>query len=517
MNKRIIISGVVGALSAMPATAEIWMTDTQEEWNDTVTKKDGLEISEGMVSSTEKSVVISSSLKRFDKKRSAKSIQIDQSPVWHNWTATKNIGPSNLGDAPVMLSLGKENYWMFGRLRGGGNKDFKPERAKLAGFNTRLLTTPYKNQYTAPGGLKKNQKGYHAWQSKDMINWVHHGSVTDAKGRWMTTAEYVDGKAYFYYDFPNDQDPHLIIDDNLTDGKLGKDMGITFKDPSDGSDCTFIRDLDGKFHVIAEDWGPIDASAHAWDSPLATHAVSSDGIRNFKILSPAVDERTKPTGKFAEFIHPHWHKEDPDNYPAKVYNGKRTYHGIKPGGKAAFSKYEIHEPSQNAFGDWASISIGGQYYLFGDFEPAHSGKKKQKMSVAWFTSSSIDKKFSFCGNIGSGHPDPDIMFAEGKFYLATQQKEDYVSPGPWVDGVEVRVGVDTDNDGGVDQWSDWQEVKEVYDYVPGFAKQVAKTPAKMDLSKLPKGYGFQYEVKVVSSPKNASQAIIDKVAVSFGK
>jgi hypothetical protein len=48
----------------------------------------------------------------------------------------------------------------------------------------------------------------------------------------MTTAEFVDGKAYLYYDFPNDADPHLYIDEDLTDGKPGKDMGLVFKDPS---------------------------------------------------------------------------------------------------------------------------------------------------------------------------------------------------------------------------------------------------------------------------------------------
>ena len=66
------------------------------------------------------------------------------------------------------------------------------------------------------------------------------------------------------------------------------------------------------------------------------------------------------------------------------------------------------------------------------------------MSVGWFTSGSIDEPFQWCSNVGEGHPDPDIMFAQGKFYLATQQNLDFVSPGPWVEDVEVRVGVDID-------------------------------------------------------------------------
>lgn len=507
----------MGSLSSMTVSAETWTTDSQEEWNKNLTKKDGLEIADGFASPAAKEAVLSSVIKRFDKKRSAQSIEIGQSPVWLNWEPVKNIGPSNLKDAPVFLQMGPGNYWMFGRYGRGKVKGFEPKSTKLEGFDTPLMTTPFKNQFNAPGGLEKSQGGYHAWQSRDMVNWVHHGAVTDSKGKWMTTAEYVDGKAYFYYDFPNDQDPHLVIDDDLTDGKLGKDMGMAFKDPSGGSDCAFIRDLDGNFHVIAEDWSPIDASKHAWDSPLATHAVSPDGIRDFKILPPPVDERTKPTGKFAEFLHPHWHKEDPENYPGKVYEGDKPYHGIKPGKKAAFSRYEIHEPAQNAFGDWASIAIGGQYYLFGDFDPATAHGDKKAMSVAWFTSSSIDKQFSFCGNLGSGHPDPDVVFAEGKFYLATQMKTDYVSSGPWVESVEVRVGVDTDNDGAIDQWSEWQQVRESYDYISGFAKQVARTPAKLDLSKLPEGYGFQFEMKLTDTTENASKPLLDKVSVTFGE
>ncbi|MFC1760787.1 hypothetical protein ACFL6U_01750, partial [Planctomycetota bacterium] len=99
----------------------------------------------------------------------------------------------------------------------------------------------------------------------------------------------------------------------------------------------------------------------------------------------------------------------------------------------------------------------------------------------------------------------------------TQTTSDYVSPGPWVETVEVRVGVDTNNDGAIDQRTDWQAVKETYDYIPGFSKQVAKTPAKMDLSDLPKGYGFQFEVKITDSTENDSQPQLDKVSFTFSE
>lgn len=96
------------------------------------------------------------------------------------------------------------------------------------------------------------------------------------------------------------------------------------------------------------------------------------------------------------------------------------------------------------------------------------------MSVAWFTSDDINKTFTFCSNIGQVHPDPDILFAEGRFYLVTQMKTDYVSNGPWVETVEVRVGVDTTNNGVIDQWSNWQLVREQYDYIDGFLNRLRK-------------------------------------------
>jgi hypothetical protein len=137
------------------------------------------------------------------------------------------------------------------------------------------------------------------------------------------------------------------------------------------------------------------------------------------------------------------------------------------------------------------------------------------MSVGWFTSPSIDKQFTWCDKIGNGHPDPDIGFAEGQFYLFTQQKTDFVSPGPWVEKIEARVGVDTDNDGKLDQWTDWIEVKETYDYCKGFSKHVDKTPARIELHDLPAGYGFGSELRLTDTTENKSQPMMDRVTLTF--
>jgi membrane-associated protease RseP (regulator of RpoE activity) len=492
-------------------SGEKWIIDSQSDWLAATADHAHLKFTDGLATPTAREATFRSVLITSEKKRTAESLTIDQSPVWHNWEPIPNLGPANLGDAPVMLTVGPENYWMFGRYGGSQKKQgFQSKAAELDGFDVPLKTTPFPNQYDAPGGLKKGLGGYHAWQSRDMISWVHHGPVTEAFSSWVTTAEYADGKLYLYYDYPNDQDPHLYIDDDLTDGLPGENKGMAFKDPSHGSDCAFIRDLKGNFHVIYEDWSPIDASTHSWDSPLAGHAVSRTGLGDFRILPPAVDVRTKPTGRFGEYPHPHWHATDPKNYPGKPAPVDVPMHRIKKGEVRSFAKYEIHEPEQDAFGDWASICIGGQYYLFADYHPAKSG-----IRVGWFTSSSLDKPFTFCGEIGKGHPDPDIMFAEGKFYLATQMSTDYVSPGPWVETVEARVGVDTDKDEKIDQWTDWTEVKESYDYIKGFSKQIAKTPAKMVLSKLSAGHGFLVQLRLTDSTENRSKPIIERMSLSF--
>ncbi|WP_182867970.1 hypothetical protein [Stieleria mannarensis] len=504
MNLR-SLSLIAALLAGAQLHAADWTIDSADDWKTNIQSAEGATVAGGSVSPTAKTATIVTRIHTSDEKRSAKSLVIDQSPIWQNWNPIENLGPSNLADAPVLLTVGPDNYWMFGRYGGGkpgrakGQKQgaksasFKPEPVTLEGFDIPLQTTRFPNQFDAPGGLKPGKGGYHAWQSRDMKNWVHHGPVTETFSKWVTSAEWVDGKALIYYDFPNDQDPHVYVDEDLFDGQPGKNMGMAVKDPSHGSDAGFIRDLQGNMHVIIEDWSPISANKRSWDSPLAGHAVSPNGIDGFVFREPAVDNRTTPTGKIGTYKHPHWAKEDPKNYKTNV------------------AEYNIHEPEQEAYGDWAAICIGGRYYLFGDYDPAGG----HEMSVGWFTSPSIDEPFTWCDNIGKGHPDPDVAFAEGQFYLATQQKTDFVSPGPWVESVEARVGVDTDNDDKIDRWTDWTEVKETYDYIPGFSKQIAKTPAELDLATLPAGYGFQVELRLTDTTDNKSKPIIQRVSLSF--
>jgi hypothetical protein len=449
------------------------------------------------------SATYSSIVKRYANKRSANSIIFEQAADWNSWAPIKNVGPTNLRNAPVFLSKGDNDYWLFGQY-GEVNKkqNFTAKNVVLADYNIPLQSTPFTNQYDAPGGLRESLGGYHAWQSKDMLNWVHHGPVTELFAKWVTSAEYVDGKTYLYYDYPNDQDPHLYIDSDLTDGAPGENIGMVFKDPSHGSDAAFFRESDGSMHVIYEDWTPIDASKHSWDSPLAGHAVSKNGVDDYEAMPPAIDLRTTPTGKIKQHKHPHW-KQHPD-WDTNI------------------AEYEEHIPVQDAFGDWAMIKVGSQYYLFGDYDHAehsqsngHSDKEASaNMSIARFTTASLDNEFKLVGDFGkTGHPDPDVGFAEGKFYLITQTK-DFVSTGPWVDSVTARVGVDIDNDGKIDHWTAWQKVTEKYQQKTGFVKHVERTPATLNLSSLPAGYGFSFEYRTQADP-NGVTPTLNKVSMSF--
>lgn len=423
-----------------------WNVDSDAEWQQAGSNSTGLTIADGEAKPTGATADYSSITRTFSNKMKPQKLTFRQSPVWDNWIEVDNVGPTNAADAPIFLPVANDDYYFLGR---------------------------------------GTSKGYHAWHSTDMINWTDHGKVTNGSSdRWATSAEYKDGRFYIIFDKPNDEDPHLYIDDNLKDGQLGTYHNMVFNDPSHGSDASLFRnDEDSLFHIIYEDWTPINAKTHSWDSPLAGHTSSPDCINGFlpHEHTPVVDHRTTPTGDTGTYKHP---------------TGTHTYY--------------VHKPEQDAFGDWTTIKIGSQLYLFSDFHPV--GKS---IRVARFTSNSIYKEFTLAGELGDGHPDPTTGFAEGQFYLITQQTKDYISPGPWVEEVEARGGVDTDADGSIDKWTDWQVIKETYDHKPGYARVVDAAPAELNLSSLPEGFGFKFEFRVTDKTSNSSVPIMDKVQMSL--
>ena len=51
--------------------------------------------------------------------------------------------------------------------------------------------------------------------------------------------------------------------------------------------------------------------------------------------------------------------------------------------------------------------------------------------------------------------------------------------------MEARLGVDTTNDGKEDTFGDWTVIRECYERIPGFAKQVKRNPAQLNVGDLP--------------------------------
>ena len=437
---------------------DVWEINDHASWIANEKTSSNLTLSNGFAEPTATNAQFSSVTKTFPIKRKARSITFLQSPVWENWTASAaDLGPSGAGDAPVFVPAGEDDYYFLGLGTG---------------------------------------QVYHAWHSTDMITWKHKGPVTSgAAGRWVTSAEYKDGLFYIYADHSNDHTPYVFIDDDLGDGVAGTLMGAAFPraEGEHGSDCSLFRDnADGLFHLIYEDWSPIKASSHSWDSPLAGHTTSVDGITGFVEgdHQPPVDLRTTPTGETG-------------TYP--THESHRT-----TGVQGDTIEYQIHSPAQNAYGDWTTVKVGSRYFMFCDDHPAG-----QSIRMGRFASDSIYGQFNYMGEMHDGHPDPSVGFAEGQFYLFTQQNTDYTSPGPWVDGVEARAGVDTDGDGSIDQWTTWQSIYEAYDYTPGFIRVVTLTPAGLDLSSLPEGYGFEFEFKIDDSVVAAASPIMDQVTMTF--
>ncbi|MBO24625.1 MAG: hypothetical protein CMO65_05420, partial [Verrucomicrobiales bacterium] len=130
--------------------------DSQADWEKAIASSNGVAVANGTVSPNGKTGQLKTKLKRFDRKRSALSLTIRQSPIWQNWIPIENLGPENLRDAPVLLTVGPGNYWMFGRY--GNNKpkakrgeqakrlvSFTPHEAKLEGFDMPLQTTRFPN------------------------------------------------------------------------------------------------------------------------------------------------------------------------------------------------------------------------------------------------------------------------------------------------------------------------------------------------------------------------------------
>ena len=218
--------------TALSQNENTWLISSDKEWLESLSQSSNLEFTNGLATAKPngKSGSYLSRLKKFEKKKSLKSIEVEQTNKWLNWKEISNVGPKNAEDAPVLLTVKDNDYWMFARYGRGEKNQLVVETLKIeekvymskmsqaegdaaiAKLKQQQSTQSKKgggsadkdpNQTNGAGGQELGLGGYHAWHSSDMKNWVHQGPVSNYKSRWMTNAEYVDGKFYLYYDNPN--------------------------------------------------------------------------------------------------------------------------------------------------------------------------------------------------------------------------------------------------------------------------------------------------------------------------
>ena len=228
-----VISLATSLQAAPNETDPGWKVSTTKDWQAFISKSKGIKVADGHAIAQKREVSFTSKLKKFAKPAKLRDIELKQSVEWMNWKPY-SIYNLNMRNAPVLISHGPNDHWAVAQYRSaeqivewhqkkveeaknrkrkpppplGFTLDgFEPEEVSLEGYDEKLVTTPFPNQYR-PAETKTDithrtyqrawKSGYHAWHSRDMINWVHYGPT--AMAPTVTTAEYKEGKTYFYYD-----------------------------------------------------------------------------------------------------------------------------------------------------------------------------------------------------------------------------------------------------------------------------------------------------------------------------
>ena len=136
------LSLVASLLIGIEPQGADWMIDSADDWTRSIKSVQGASLVDGTVSPDEKTAMVVTKLYASDVKRSVRSLTVTQSPLWQNWNPIENLGPVNLGDAPVLLTVGPDNYWMFGRYGNGQPRRRKDQKRKhLANIRNRLSFT----------------------------------------------------------------------------------------------------------------------------------------------------------------------------------------------------------------------------------------------------------------------------------------------------------------------------------------------------------------------------------------
>ena len=124
------LSLVATLLVGIEVQAADWTIDSADDWTKNIKSAEGATVADGSVSPKAKTATIATKVHASDVKRSAKSLVVTQSAIWQNWNPIENLGPVNLADAPVLLTVGPDNYWMFGRYGGGQPRRKKGQKPK---------------------------------------------------------------------------------------------------------------------------------------------------------------------------------------------------------------------------------------------------------------------------------------------------------------------------------------------------------------------------------------------------
>ena len=130
--KFLSLSLVATLLAGVQLQAADWTIDSADDWTKNIKSAEGATVADGSVSPTAKTATIVTKVHASDGKRSAKSLTVTQSAIWQNWNPIDNLGPVNLADAPVLLTVGPDNYWMFGRYGSGQPRRKKGQKAKAS-------------------------------------------------------------------------------------------------------------------------------------------------------------------------------------------------------------------------------------------------------------------------------------------------------------------------------------------------------------------------------------------------
>ena len=121
---------VATLLAGSRLQAADWTIETSDDWTQNIKSAEGAIVEAGSVSPKAKVASITTKVHSSDVKRSARSLVVSQLAIWQNWNPIENLGPTNLGDAPVLLTVGPGNYWMFGRYKGAQPRRKKGQKQK---------------------------------------------------------------------------------------------------------------------------------------------------------------------------------------------------------------------------------------------------------------------------------------------------------------------------------------------------------------------------------------------------